>query len=84
MLGSDQPARTGRVYDVAAVGAVARQYGIPFLLDACQSIGHVPINVQVCFSTSAHQSKSFIIIFSCSTAVFSDRALNKPSMSQVP
>lgn len=31
----------GRVYDVAAVGRVTRRHGVPFLLDACQSVGQV-------------------------------------------
>jgi len=34
---------SGVVQDAAAVGAICRQYGIPFLLDAAQTAGHVPV-----------------------------------------
>ena len=38
---------TGRVYThAAAVGAIAHREGIPYLLDATQSIGQMPIDVQ--------------------------------------
>ena len=37
----------GRVYThAAAVGALAQREGIPYLLDATQSIGQMPIDVQ--------------------------------------
>ena len=35
----------GRVYSAAAIGAVAKRHGVPFLLDACQSIGQMPLDV---------------------------------------
>ena len=37
----------GRVYDAVAVGKVARQHDIPYLLDACQTAGQVPLDVRV-------------------------------------
>jgi selenocysteine lyase/cysteine desulfurase len=37
---------TGRVYDAAAVGQVARAAGVPYLLDACQSVGQMPMDVR--------------------------------------
>jgi cysteine desulfurase family protein len=37
---------TGAVQDTAAVGKAARERGIPFLVDASQSAGHIPIDVE--------------------------------------
>lgn len=34
---------TGTVQDAEAVGCICRQYGIPFVLDAAQTAGHVPV-----------------------------------------
>ena len=35
------PTSSGRVYNAAAVGEVAQAAGVPYLLDACQSVGQV-------------------------------------------
>ena len=40
------PTSSGRVYDVAGVGRLAKKYGVPYLLDACQSVGHICTDVQ--------------------------------------
>lgn len=36
---------TGRVYDAAAVGRVTRRHNVPYLLDACQSVGQVLLGI---------------------------------------
>ncbi len=40
------PTNGGLVNPASAVGAVAREAGVPFLLDACQSAGQMPLQVE--------------------------------------
>jgi selenocysteine lyase/cysteine desulfurase len=39
------PTHSGLVQDVAAVGAVCEEAGVPYLVDACQAVGQMPIDV---------------------------------------
>ncbi len=38
------PTNSGLVQDVAAVGAMCRRRDIPYLVDACQSVGQMPVH----------------------------------------
>ena len=37
---------TGTLQDVAAIGRICRDRGVPLLVDAAQSLGHVPVDVR--------------------------------------
>ncbi|HTE43842.1 MAG TPA: aminotransferase class V-fold PLP-dependent enzyme [Gemmatimonadaceae bacterium] len=39
------PTNSGLVQDVAGVGAVCEALGVPYLVDACQAVGQIPIDV---------------------------------------
>lgn len=40
------PTNSGLVQDVGAVGSVCRDEGVLYMVDACQSIGQMPVNVK--------------------------------------
>lgn len=40
------PSNNGLVQPVAQAGRISRQAGVPFLLDACQSVGQMPVDVE--------------------------------------
>jgi len=39
------PTNSGLVQDVEAVGAVCEEAGVPYIVDACQAVGQIPIDV---------------------------------------
>ena len=39
------PTNSGTVQDAAGVGAVCAEAGVPYVIDACQAVGQIPINV---------------------------------------
>jgi selenocysteine lyase/cysteine desulfurase len=43
---SHVPTSSGIVQDAASVGRACREKGVPFLLDACQSVGQMPVDVR--------------------------------------
>ena len=49
----------GTVQPIAALGAICKEYGVPFHTDAVQAVGHLPIDVQAqnidMLSLSAHK-----------------------------
>jgi cysteine desulfurase len=36
----------GTIQPVAEIGAAARERGVPFLVDACQTVGHIPVDAR--------------------------------------
>lgn len=43
---SHVPSSSGQINDVAAIGRMTRARGIPYLLDGCQAVGQLPVDVR--------------------------------------
>lgn len=54
-----------RVYDAAAVGAVTRRHGIPFLLDACQVRPAVERHILQAMLQVMHTSNCAFLVSLC-------------------
>jgi len=39
------PTHSGLVQDAVSIGEICRESGVPFLLDACQAVGQIPVDV---------------------------------------
>lgn len=39
------PTNSGLIQDSVTVGAICKEYDVPYLLDACQAVGQVPVDV---------------------------------------
>lgn len=40
------PANGATIYPAAAIGALCKQYGVAYVIDAAQALGHIPVDVQ--------------------------------------
>jgi selenocysteine lyase/cysteine desulfurase len=40
------PTHSGLVQDVESIGAICEEMGVPYLIDACQAVGQMPIDVR--------------------------------------
>lgn len=40
------PTSSGRCYDVCGIGKIAKKYNITYVVDACQTVGQMPVDVQ--------------------------------------
>lgn len=40
------PTNTSKIQDVVSIGKICNKYGTLYLVDACQSVGHMPVDVQ--------------------------------------
>ena len=55
------PTNSGLVQDVEAVGAVCREADVPYLVDACQAVGQMPVDVtRICCDYLAATARKFL------------------------
>jgi len=73
------PTNSGLIQDVRAIGALCRDAGVLYLVDACQSIGQLPLNVAdlQCDFLSASARKYLRGPRGCGFLFVSDRVLDQ-------